>query len=377
MRNIFILFFVGLLFYSCKNKQETKPFYFSSEEEFIKNNEGLSDSAKLGKLIFFDKNLSNPVGTNCATCHSPMNGFSDPRHLAFSLGSLNQPGTRNAPSISYAVYAPNLHVEVLRGVWEEVGGFFLDGRAEFLVRQPFEPMTKSNEMNMHNLGEIVQKLKSAEYFPLYKKLFGTPAACDTQVVVFNASLCLEKFEKSYQVNPFTSKFDFYLKGQYTFTAEEKRGMQLFNDSTKAKCSLCHLSTPTFYASTDKILFTDYSYDNLGLPKNTKSTSAAIDTGVAKSEKILNVLEIGKFKTPTLRNVEKSAPYMHSGIFTTLDEVLEFYNERDINPKFAHPEVPETINKDDLGDLKLSKQDISDIIAFLKTLTDGYKPIAKK
>ena len=314
MKNYSFIFSITiLLFIGCK--KETKPFYFSSEEEFIANNEGLSDSAKLGKLIFFDKNLSNPVGT------------------------------------SYAVFAPNLHAEVLRGVWEEVGGFFLDGRAEFLVRQPFEPMTKPTEMNMHDLQSIVKKVEAASYFPLYKKLFGTPAPCDSQVVVFNLSLCLEKFEMSFQVNPFTSKFDFYLKGQYTFTEQEKRGMQLFNDSTKAKCALYHLTTSTSYASTDKILFTDYSYDNTGLPKNPLSKTTAIDSGVAKAEMFVKIEEIGKFKTPTLRNVE-------------------------ISSKFAHPEVPATVNKEDMGNLKLNQQEISDIIAFLKTLTDGYKPIVK-
>ncbi|MFN8282536.1 MAG: cytochrome c peroxidase [Chitinophagales bacterium] len=374
MKYLLFYFLAILCCISCKH--EDKPFYFSSVDEFIKNNNGLSDSALLGKLIFFDKNLSNPVGTSCATCHSPMNGFSDPRHLDFSVGALGQQGTRNAPSISYAVYAPNLRAEILRGVWEEVGGFFLDGRAEFLVRQPFEPMTKATEMNMHHLNAIMEKIKKADYFPLYQKLFGKPAVSDSQIVVFNISLCLEKFEKSYQVNPFTSKYDFYLRGQYTFTPQEKRGLQLFNDSTKAKCALCHLTTPTEYASTDKILFTDYSYDNIGLPKNPNAKTNAIDSGLAKAEKFVKIQEIGKFKTPTLRNVEISAPYMHSGIFTTLEEVMEFYNERDINPKFAHAEVPETVNHDDLGDLKLSKQDISDIIAFLKTLTDGYKPVIK-
>jgi cytochrome c peroxidase len=373
---LFLFYFI-FLFLCISCKQEQKPFYYNSEEEFIKNNEGLSDSAKLGKLIFFDKNLSDPVGTSCASCHSPMNGFSDARHLTFSLGSLNQAGARNSPALSYMVFAPNLHVELIRGVWEEVGGFFWDGRAEFLVRQPFTPMTNSSEMNMHDFTHIAEKIKTASYFPLYKQLFGEPAAYDTQIVVFNASLCLERFEKSYQVNPFTSKFDFYLKGQYTFTEQEKRGMQLFNDSTKAKCALCHLSTPTSYALTDKILFTDYSYDNIGLPKNPSIKSSAIDSGVAKSEQRFDSTAVGKFKTPTLRNIELSAPYMHSGIFSTLEEVMEFYNERDINPKFAHPEVPSTVNADDMGNLKLSKQDISDIIAFLKTLTDGYKPISKK
>jgi cytochrome c peroxidase len=365
---------ICILIFSCKSNE--KPFYFDSEEEFIQNNEGLSDSAKLGKLIFFDKNLSTPVGTSCATCHSPMNGFSDPRHLEVSTGALGLQGTRNSPVISYAVFAPNLHAEIIRGVWESVGGFFWDGRSEFLIQQSFHPLLNHQEMNNGNMHNVAQKLKNADYFSLYKKLFGKPSVADSQVVVFNMSICIEQFERSKQVNPFTSKFDFYLQGKYKLTEEENRGMQLFNDTTKAKCSVCHSSKPLEYASSDKILFTDYSYDNLGLPKNININTQLIDSGVAKSE-LFNPLEVGKFKSPTLRNVAISSPYMHSGIFKTLEEVLDFYNERDINPKFAHPEVPATINTKDLGNLKLTAQDKKDIIAFLNILTDGYMPVETK
>jgi len=150
-----------------------------------------------------------------------------------------------------------------------------------------------------------------------------------------------------------------------------RGMQLFNDTTKAKCSLCHMSSPTYYATTDKILFTDYSYDNIGLPKHPDLAGTPVDSGLSKFE-MNNPLEVGRFKTPTLRNIEKTAPYMHSGIFNTLEEVLKFYNERDINPEFSHPEVAENINTQDMGNLGLTQQEIDDIIVFLKTLTDGYK-----
>src|SRR6478736_2000295 len=94
--SIVVLLF-SILFFRCKHEPE--EFYFSSEKEFLENNEGLSDTALVGKLIFFDKNLSNPVGVNCATCHSPMVGFSDPRHTSFSEGSAHQHGTRNAPAI--------------------------------------------------------------------------------------------------------------------------------------------------------------------------------------------------------------------------------------------------------------------------------------
>lgn len=371
-----IFLFTFILFLSCNRngKVEDQPFYYSSEEEFIKNNNGLSDTALLGKLIFFDTNLSEPVGVSCATCHSPMTAFSDPRHTSFSEGSAHQTGHRNANAISYMTFAPNRRAELVRGIWETVGGFFWDGKAEFLNQQALFPMMNSVEMNNPNFGIVSSKLKQAEYYPKLQKIFGE-ALADSQTIVFYAVTCIQAFEQSYQVNPFTSKFDFYLKGKATLTEQEMNGMKLFNDSTKAKCSLCHLSVPNPYATTDKILFTDYSYDNIGLPKHPLLASFPIDSGLAKFE-MNNPIEVGRFKTPTLRNVEITAPYMHSGIFKTLDEVMEFYNERDVNPKFAHPEVTTTVNNEDLGDLKLSKEEIQDIIAFLKTLTDGYKPNVK-
>lgn len=371
-------FYVGLfilclfIFFSCKHYNPNEPFYYSSQEEFINNNDGLSDSALIGKLIFFDTSLSEPVGVSCATCHSPMSGFSDPRHTAFSEGSNHQVGTRNANAISYMTFAPNRRTEVVRGVWDAVGGFFWDGKAEFLNQQALFPLMNAHEMNNPNFGLVSTKIKHAPYYPKLEKLFGRSALADSQTIVFYAVTCIQAFEQSYQVNPFTSKFDFYLKGKASLTEQEMRGMQLFNDTLKSKCSFCHLSTPTSYATSDKILFTDFSYDNIGLPQSPALKGNPIDSGLAKFE-MNNPKEVGRFKAPTLRNVAITAPYMHSGIFNTLEEVLEFYNERDINPKFAHPEVMSTLNNEDLGNLKLTKQDISDIIAFLKTLTDGYKP----
>lgn len=368
--NILVIVFSLLLCIRCTSNKDAVPFYYTSEEEFINNNEGLSDSALIGKFIFFDKNLSEPSGVSCATCHSPMNGFSDPRHLAFSVGSTGKAGKRNAPAISYMSFAPNRRAEFIRGVWETAGGFFWDGKAEFLNQQALFPLTESNEMNNHGFGMVAEKIKQASYYPRLEKLFGKEMMKDSQTVVFFAVTCLQAFQQSHQVNPFTSKFDFYLKGKVKLTEQEKLGMELFNDTTKAKCSLCHLSTPTSYASTKKIVFTDYSYDNIGLPKHPSQLGMPVDSGLGLFE-IRDPLEIGRFKTPTLRNVAISAPYMHNGMFTTLEEVMEFYNERDINPKFI-PEYKETMNTEDLGNLKLTQKEISAIIAFLHTLTDGYQ-----
>lgn len=376
MKTLLIFLCITTFLVSCKQENthtsEDKPFYYASEQEFINNNDGLSDSALIGKLIFFDTNLSEPVGISCATCHSPMTAFSDKRHTAFSEGVNGQFGTRNANAISYMTFAPNRRAELIRGVWETVGGFFWDGKAEFLNQQALFPFVNPHEMNNPSIGSLAVKIRNASYYTKLEKLFGSAALADSQTIAYYTITCLQAFEQSFQVNPFTSKFDFYLKGKASLTDQEKRGMQLFNDSTKSKCSLCHLSTPTSYASTDKILFTDYSYDNIGLPKNPIQASNPIDSGLAIFERN-NPAEVGRFKAPTLRNIANTAPYMHSGIFTTLEEVLEFYNARDIDAKFAHPEVPATMNTSDLGDLKLSQTEITDIIAFLKTLTDGYKP----
>lgn len=373
---IICFLFTTLIFTSCKQESNTtaedQPFYYSSDQEFINKNEGLSDSALIGKLIFFDKNLSEPIGVSCATCHSPMTAFSDPRHTAFSEGSNHQFGNRNANAISYMTFAPNRRSEIVRGVWETVGGFFWDGKAEFLNQQALFPFINTHEMNNPGIGALAIKIKNASYYSKLEQLFGSAALADSQTIAYYTITCLQAFEQSFQVNPFTSKFDFYLKGKTTLSEQEKRGMVLFNDSTKAKCGLCHLSTLTTYASTNKILFTDYSYDNIGLPKNPVQSSNPIDSGLAIFERN-NPAEVGRFKAPTLRNIANTSPYMHSGIFTTLEEVLEFYNVRDVDAKFSHPEVSATMNTEDLGNLQLSQSQMDDIIAFLKTLTDGYKP----
>lgn len=368
-----ITFFLLLIVFSCKRNHLhiDTPFYYSTIEEFKANNNGLSDSALIGKLIFFDTSLSVPTGVSCATCHSPMTGFSDPRHTAFSEGATHKFGKRNANAISYMTFAPNRRTELIRGIWETAGGFFWDGKAEFLNQQALFPLVNPDEMNIPNYGIAAEKIKQATYYPKLQKLFGKAALTDSQTIVYYAITCLQAFEQSYQVNQFTSKYDFYLKGKVKLSEQEMRGMNLFNDTTKAKCSLCHLSTSTPYATTQKILFTDFSYDNIGLPKNPVQASFPIDSGLAKFE-MNNPKEVGRFKTPTLRNVAITAPYMHSGIFNTLEDVLKFYNERDTNPAFAHPEVAENMNKDDLGNLSLSQQEMEDIIVFLKTLTDGYK-----
>lgn len=360
---------LGIIFLqSCKDNSAS--FYFSNDEEFIANDKFLSDTAKLGKLIFFDKQLSEPKGISCASCHSPSFGFSDARQSAFSIGVNPDAHTaRNTIAIAYNILAPNNQSTILRGIEESVGGHFWDGRAKFLEQQAFSPLLNPHEMNNKSFHQVAEKIRNAKYYNQLEKIFGNEGLQDDQVLLLCTTQALISFQKSKQVNIYSSKFDYFLKGKVKLNEQELRGWNLFQDTIKSKCSLCHLATPNEFTNT--IVFTDYSYENIGIPKHPSQKNLPLDSGFAASEFVKNPLEIGRFKTPSLRNVALTKPYMHNGIFNTLDEVLEFYNTRDINSKFV-AEYKATMNTEDLGDLKLSDNDIKDIIAFLNTLTDGYQ-----
>jgi len=173
---------------------------------------------------------------------------------------------------------------------------------------------------------------------------------------------IAEYERSRQVNPFSSKYDRYLRGELRLSDLELKGLQLYND--KALCNNCHPSSvsPGF----KEILFTDFTYDNIGLPNT--SGSSSIDLGLGPI--VNSTQENGKFKVPSLRNVAVTAPYFHNGFAKNLQEVMEFYNQRDTPGKFPGPAVPATMNTEELGDLKLSQEEIDAVIAFLNTLTDG-------
>lgn len=360
---------VFVLLYSCKQQQETN-FYFKNDTDFFANNNGLSDTAFIGKQVFFDTSLSVPSGMSCASCHSPSSGFSDPRHIPFSVGADNKSiGKRNAITIAYNAFAPIRHGDMKNGVMESFGGFFWDGRALLMIDQAFSPLFNKDEMNNTDFASLANKIRKSNYYKNIKKLYKKYNLDDDQTLLAFVSNALVAFEQSTQVNSFTSKFDFYLAKKATLSNLEMKGYQLFLDTTKTQCITCH--TVDKNEQSGRILFSDFSYDNIGVPKNPNQMHLPIDSGLGGVE-LRKPLEIGKFKSPSLRNVAISAPYMHNGVFNTLEEVLEFYNERDINPKFK-PEYPLTMNTTELGNLNLNQKEIDALIAFLKTLTDGYRP----
>jgi cytochrome c peroxidase len=337
--------------------------------------------SSLGKILFFDKNLSNPAGQSCSSCHAPGSGFSAPKNTGpISEGAIKgRFGNRNAPTLTYASHIPSLHYDKNEDVW--IGGFFLDGRAKSLEDQAKGPFTNPLEMNNPNMAAVVEKVRKSNYAPLFRHIFGRNSLDNTEKAIGYITKAIATFERSKTFAPFSSKYDLYLQGKAKLSKQEMRGLKLFEDEKKGNCAACHPST--IGKKGELPLLTDFTYDNLGVPANLKSPflkqakkfnpagKKYADMGLGAILKKKS--EHGKFRVPTLRNVAITAPYMHNGVFKTLKEVVDFYNTRDVDKKWGKPEVTDNVNKDELGDLKLTKQEILDIVAFLKTLTDGYQP----
>jgi len=254
------------------------------------------------------------------------------------------------------------------------GGLFWDGRSNSLEHQLSGPFFNSAEMNNADTASLVNEVLNAPYYPLYKKVFGKMRHADEAYK--NVCDALAAFERSSFFNEFTSKYDFAMQGKIELSAEEKLGMELFQG--KARCNQCHNMQPD--AATGHVLFTNYGYYNLGVPRNEEnpfySTHASInpeglaakDLGLGKVVEDPN--ENGKFRVPTLRNVQYTGPYFHNGYFSTLKEVVHFINARDVDGQFQ-PEVNENVAHQITGSLHLSDAEENAIVAFLLCLTDGY------
>ena len=358
-----------------------------------KDGSGLSDLELLGKNIYFDK-ISEPGSMACADCHSPKVGFTGPipgfnLHGSVYRGAVAQRfGDRRPPTAAYGGDSPVLHFDDVEGLW--IGGMFWDGRAtgwtlgDPLAEQALGPFLNPVEQNNPDALTVLQKIAGAKYYSLWEKLYGA-MSLDPEGVSGNyekVGRAIAAYERSKEVSSFTSKFDYYLKGEAKLTEEEEWGMELFNDEGKGKCALCHLSDG------DAPLFTDFTYDNLGVPKNPenpmyKTHPDFVDPGLGGFLATLPEWEDmaadnwGKHKVPTLRNVDKRPglgfpkDYTHNGAFKSLKEIVHFYNTRDVEPSWPDPEYAATVNKDELGDLGLTGEEEDAIVAFMRTLSDGY------
>jgi len=337
-------------------------------------------SASVGKLIFFDPNLSDPPGQSCSTCHDPAHAYADPRPGPTSEGAVKgRFGFRNSPSIVYSSFTP-----VLGAAGDETGfsgGLFLDGRVPTLETQVESPLLNPLEMNNADRAAVVAKIKASHYAKSFKKVFGKNVFNDVDTAFEHIGDAIAAFERTGIAKRFTSKYDAFLAGKVKLTDSETRGLALFEDEKRGNCASCHIDKPGDDGSPP--LFTDFGYDNLGIPKNPANPfytlppelnpngANFVDHGLSAA--IINPRQDGKFKAQTLRNIALTAPYGHNGYFPTLKSIVDFYNTRDV--RTAHWDAPEVrfdLNVVDMGNLGLSDQDVADVVAFLETLTDGFK-----
>ena len=393
----------------------------------------LIPKAQLGKSIFFDMDLSINKNQSCATCHAPEVGWTGPDSYLNAHGTVYEGsipgrfGDRKPPSSAYATMSP-IFIMNKKGLF--IGGNFWDGRAtgEKLgnpaADQAQGPFLNPKEQALPDSACVVHRVCTASYPVSFGEVWGleacniswpadVDAVCATEGTTVSLSiedrdksdmtydkiaLSIAAYEASEEVNAFSSKFDLTFisgKNKAKLTKEEQIGGALFWG--KGKCAKCH----SFGGKA--ALFTDFTFDNLGLPQNPESPAGTapdfLDPGLggflknAGYEEDVYLAEWGKHKVPTLRNVdlrpypEFVKAYGHNGYFKSLEGIVHFYNTRDVKPEcpgtytevealaadcWPAPEVSENVNRDELGDLGLSAEEEAAIVAFLKALSDGYQ-----
>jgi cytochrome c peroxidase len=344
--------------------------------------EPFTDQENLGNMLFFDANLSEPAGQSCASCHDPDAGFSEPdTDFPVSEGViLGRFGNRNSPSAAYATFTP-----VFTPASKPFGGQFWDGRAADLTEQAKGPFLNPLEMNNSTMRQVILKIEASEYAELFESVCGpdafAPSNTDSSYHCMAAAIAA--YEGTEDLNKFNSRFDAYEADLVELTPSEQRGKDLFRGS--AKCTHCH---PVKVQKGDPILFTDFEYHNLGLPRNLIIPAYAENPGLVDNG--LGAItgdtrDNGKFKTPHLRNIDLTPPYMHNGVLRTLKEVVHFYNTRDVLPEVCEDnldpgfgvtcwppaEVSENLDGQFMGNLGLTDQEEDDLVNYMLTFTDGF------
>jgi len=319
--------------------------------------------AVIGRKIFMDTSLSQPVGQGCVSCHDPKAAFADSRRV--SPGAVNgRKGRRNAPTLMYAALIPPIAAEDFYDEEGELiyvleGGLFLDGRAHNQFEQVQMPFFNEDEMNLSGPADLADRIRKSEYAPDFKKLVGGKVWGDDGKLVDQVYHSLVAFLREPMFRPFNARIDDFWKGDVkALNDSELRGLALFQ--SKAGCAQCH---PLGVGTWPEPLLSDFGYDNLGAPSLGEKDPGL--GGVSGREN-----EMGQFRSPTLRNIALTAPYLHNGSIKTLREVMEFYNKRDVEPeRWGKTDFPETVNHDDMGDLKLTDQEVDDLVALMHTFTD--------
>lgn len=356
----------------------------------------LSPAAELGQFIFHDASLSGSGRMACASCHDPARGHASPfdTPVAFGGPGLDRPGLRNPPAIRYLRFNGAFQ---LAADGSASGGFFWDGRADSLQAQARGPFLNASEMANASVADVVAKLAAAPYAQRFRAVFGDTILADPEAAFDRMTFALQRYQlEDADFAPFTSKFDAVTAGRDSFTPQELNGLALFNRPDKGNCAACHPSTKP--ANAPAALFTDFSYDSLGLPRNAaipaNADAAYNDLGVCGRAALTSRTSLcGVFKVPSLRNVALRKRLFHNGVFGSLEQAIRFYVRRDTDPSLWYPldtlgnplvydDLPSTLrgnvnttegpyNRAPGQAPALSDAEIGDLAAFLRTLTDGH------
>ena len=375
----------------------------------------LSAAAAVGKTLFFDNGLSVSGQTSCASCHSPSRAFTSGIDIPVGGPNVNLQGLRNAPSLTYQAFTPQFQ---FRRDGKAAGGFFLDGRAATLAEQAQQPFTAPFEMANADAAEVLQRLLTRPYLQSFKDAFGAAVVNDPSAALHAIGAALQAYQlEDPAFRPFTSKYDYALKGQAQLSSQEANGLKLFNDPAKGNCAACHASNPDGGVAA---LFTDFSYSNLGVPRNWRlpfnrddtvapsyvpANGAALgapnhsyyDLGLCGPQRddLSGFISLcGQFKTPTLRNAAVKNAYLHNGLFNTLKTTISWKVTRDTNasvwyrladgvtPDIRYNDLPvsfaSNVNAVDVpfnaaSAPSLTDSEINDVVVFICTLIDGFDP----
>lgn len=382
------------------------PAYLNAAYAPAQHQPSVASMTAMGRAMFFEPGLSVSGKLSCASCHSLDHAYGPPNGLAVQLGGpeLKDAGTRAAPSLRYLQNAPTFTEHFHDDDGDDsvdagpTGGRNWDGRAQSGHEQALTPLLSKHEMGNSDTAAVLEKLQHGPLAAQFRKVYGDKIFEQPEQALRWALMSLEVFQESpADFYPYTSKYDAFLRKQVSLSPQELRGLALFNDETKGNCAACHISQITPGGAFPQ--FTDYGLINIGVPRNSKlpanADPAFFDMGLCGPDRtdLKDHREYcGSFKTPTLRNVALRKAFFHNGSFTSLEQVLRFYVQRDTAPQKWYSRNPDgSVHKyDDLppglesnvnaeapfdrqkGQVPaLNEKEIADVIVFLKTLTDGY------
>ena len=348
----------------------------------------------LGRAIFFDRALSEPRGTSCASCHDPARAFSGLNGSTNGLPRGSRPGhfaRRTSPSLLYLRYVPafRFHHDGDDPQEQAFGGLFWDGRVDDVRALARQPLLNPDEMNNWDGAAVAAKIARAPYAAEFARLLGAPA--NGEAALDGVGRALEAYLTSDEMAPFSSRFDAFVRGRGTLTPLERRGLALFQDPRKGACSACHLLDVGAHDPTASLL-TDFGYEAVGAPRNSRARrQLGPDLGLCERRDAQRPTSApqycASFRTPSLRNVAARGSFMHNGAFTRLRDVVAFYATRATNPKRWYPsgvafdDVPKRFRGQvnvtsppydrRAGDPPaLTEDEIDAVVAFLETLTDA-------